>query len=290
MKPLYCITPVFAALLVAGSAPLARASLFSDNFDALVVAERSKDAPAELCKPCSYVAFDGGFIEAGDPIAGDTEPTPEQVRQSLTSALAAQGFQDTKGSPALVIVYHWGVLRVDHIEIKVPYEIKKNLAARLNLVATRRMDAEIQNLIRDREQAGGLDLSAATPRFLVPPLDTVVAHARLPRIFVVVSAYDYQALSSRHEAKLVWRTKLSAQETSGDMQEVIPPLVSAGAPYFGQDLAEVPQLKATLVSKPAAAPDSYKFQPTPETYGLDRQLMLHVIRQERNKISGYGEG
>ncbi len=289
MKSLSWTSPLLAALLVAGTASRAHANLFTDNFQALIVAEKAKDAPAELCKPCSYVAFDGGFIEAGDPIAGDTEPTPEQVRQDLTSALASQGFQDSKGSPALVIIYHWGVLRPDHLEIKVPYEIRKNLSARLNLVSTRKMDAEIENLIRDREQAGGQDLSAASPRFLVPPLDTVVAHARLPRIFVVVSAYDYQALSGRHEAKLVWRAKLSAQETSGDMLQVIPPLISKGAPYFGQDLAEVPMLDATLEAHPAAAPDSFKFQPTPETFGLDRQLLLQVIRHERARISGYAE-
>lgn len=289
MKTLSWTSPLLATLLMAGTCTRANANLFTDDFDALVVAERAKDAPSELCKPTTYVAFDGGYIEAGDPSAGDTPPTPDQVRQCLTTALSSQGFQEGLSSPALVIIYHWGVLRVDHQEIRVPYEVRKNLSARIDLVSTRKMDAEMENHLRDRERASGEDLSAASPRFLVPPLDSVVAHARLPRIFVVVSAYDGQAMS-RHEVKLVWKAKLSAQETSGEMPLVIPPLLAKGAPYFGQDLQDVLVVKATLEKAPSAtAPGPNKTQPAPESYGLDKQLLSGLLKEEGGKISGQGE-
>lgn len=282
-------SPLLAAALVAGSGTRAYANLFSDDFDAIVVAERAKDARPELCQPTSYVAFDGGYIEAGDPEAGDTPPTADQVRRCLTTALAGQGFDESPSAPALVLIYHWGVLRVDHREIRLPYEIRKNLSARIDLVSTSKMDAEVENHLRDREKAGGEDLSAASPRFLVAPLDSVVAHARLPRIFVVVSAYDGRALA-RHEARLVWKVKLSAQETSGEMALVIPPMIAKGAPFFGQDLSEVPVVRATLgASPPPAAPGSDKGQPPPESYGVDKQLLSGLIREDGRRISGRGE-
>ncbi len=288
MKTLSWTSPLLAAVLIAGSGSRAYANLFSDEFDALVVAERAKDAPPDLCKPASFVAFDGGYIEAGDPQAGDTPPAAEQVRQCLLTALSGQGFRESPASPALVIIYHWGVLRVDHREIRIPYQVRKNLSARIDLVSTARMDAEVENHLKDRMSAGGEDLSAASPRFLVAPLDSVVAHARLPRIFVVVSAYDGRAMA-HHEAKLLWKAKLSAQETSGEMSMVIPPLISRGAPYFGQDLSDVLVLKATLQAAPPAAAPAERAPAAPESYGVDKQLLSGLMKAEGTRISGEGE-
>jgi hypothetical protein len=288
MKTLSWTSPLLAAVLIAGTGTRAYANLFSDDFEAVVVAEHEKDAPPDLCKPTSYVAFDGGYIEAGDPIAGENPPPAAQVRQCVAAAFASQGFQAVQSSPALVVIYHWGVLRVDHLEIRVPYEVRKNLSARLDLVATKEMYAEVENHILDRIKGSGQDMSASSPPFLVAPLDSVVAHARLPRIFVVVSAYDGAAMA-RHEVKLVWKAKLSAQETSGDMPEVIPPLLAKGAPYFGQSLKDVVLLKETLEKAPAATPDSEKTPPTPESYGLDKSLLTSLQKQEGGKISGRGD-
>ena len=114
------------ALMAIGFTPHASAGIFSNNIDMLVVAETPDGASAQG-SPLAYAAFDGGYIEAGDAIAGDTPPTPEQVSQSLRAALANQGFQAGISSPAVVLTYHWGVLRIDHRQIRVPYGIKSNL-------------------------------------------------------------------------------------------------------------------------------------------------------------------
>jgi hypothetical protein len=276
-----------AALLAAWSGSLARAGLFSDNFQVIVVAERATDAPPVLENATSYVAFDGGYVEAGDPVAGDNPPSADQVRQDLAAALASQGFQASGSSPSLMLIYHWGVIRADHRAIKVPYEIRKNEMARIALVSTEHTGTEVENSILNGEKGGGQNLNASSPLFLTAPLDAVYQHARVPRIFVVVSAYDFQAFAQHRQARLVWRTKLSAQDNSGDMAEVIPPLIAKGASFLGKGLPDVTYAETTLQGRPSAsAGASASSQPSPAAYGLDKDALDGLIRQERIRFSG----
>lgn len=272
-----------AALMAVGFGTHASAGIFSSNFDMLVVAERSAGSQSQA-GPATYAAFDGGYIEAGDPIAGDTPPTPQMVALSLQNALANQGYQLAAGEPSIVLTYHWGVLRIDHRQINVPYGIKTNLEARIELVSTSKLGAEVENHILLNEKGGGLNSDASAPRMLVGPTETVKEDARQPRIFVIVSAYDYQGLLHR-ETKLLWRVKLSAREQSGRMDEVIPALLAAGAPYFGQDMA-VPKLIETTprAVAPAAGPG---FTATAESLHLDRQFMDGLLKAEHVNFSGY---
>jgi hypothetical protein len=278
-----------AALLTAGFCPLASANLFTDNFEATVVAERAKDAPPESKAAVSYVMFDGGYVEAGDPIAGDTPPTADQVRQELRAALEAQGFQQTQGTPSLVLTYYWGVLRRDREQIRVPFGIKTNLRARIALVSTEELGAETENYIVGKERGSSIDLSAAAPVRLTPPIETVLQHASLPRIFIIVSAYDYQELSEHHQSKLVWRAKLSALETSGESSEVIPPLIALGGQYFGKDILDVRTIKTTLMkAPPVTGGEAANAQASPESVNLDAKFIQGFIRAERSKVSGEG--
>jgi hypothetical protein len=269
------------AIMAIGFAPHASAGIFSNNIDMLVVAETPNGAPAQS-SPLAYAAFDGGYIEAGDSIAGDTPPTPEQVSQSLRAALANQGFQAATSSPAVVLTYHWGVLRIDRRQIRVPYGIKSNLEARIELVSTRELGAEVENHILLNEKSGQSNADGASPRFLVGPADTVREDSNQPRIFVIVSAYDYEGLVHR-EAKLLWRVKLSAREQSGEMDEVIPALVAGGAPYFGKDLPGVKTVEVTpkTVSQGSSAPAV-----TPDSLHLDSQFINGLLKSEHDNFSG----
>ncbi|HEY1765968.1 MAG TPA: hypothetical protein VGF85_13675, partial [Opitutaceae bacterium] len=191
----------------------------------------------------------------------------------------------TSVSPSLVITYYWGVLRVDHRQIKPPYEIKTNLKARIELVSTQQLGAEVENHILGREKGGGMDTSASAPPILVGPLETVRQDARQPRIFIVVSAYDYESLT-HNEAKLVWQTKLSTLETSGDMDTVIPSLIAGGGQYFGKSIPNIRDVYIQgLRYPPQAVATSYN-PPAPESIQLDKGFIKHLLKQERVKISG----
>jgi len=269
------------ALLTVGFGTQASAGIFSSNFDTLVVAERL-DGSHTPSAPASYAALDGGFIEAGDPIAGDTPPTPAAVAQSLQAALASLGYHLAAEAPSVVLTFHWGVLRIDHSQIRVPYGIKTNLEARIELVSTTRLGAEVENHILLNERGSGINPDAAAPRMLVGPSETVRENARQPRIFVVVSAYDYQGLLHR-EAKLLWRAKLSAREQSGRMDEVIPAILAAGAPYFGQDITDPKIVEATPRAVPSSAAPAAA---TAESLHLDKQFVDNLLKAEHVSFSG----
>lgn len=275
-----------AAVLTAGLCPVASASLFSDDFEMLVVAETAKDASSDLVKPVAYSAIDGGYIEAGDPIVGDVPPTADRVRQALYEALRGQGFGANRASPSILLTYYWGVLRMDRQEIRIPYGIKSNLNARLRLVSTEDLGSEVENHILGRQKADGTNMNVSSPALLVGPTRSVVENAHRPRIFIIVSAFDYRGLTQGHEAKPVWRVKLSAQETSGDMDEVIPSLIAKGALFFGKDMREPKIVDATLSPRSGPAVTlAASLQPAPES-AIDSNLLQNLLNRERIEFSG----
>jgi hypothetical protein len=275
-----------AVLCAAGLCTQARAGIFSNNFNMLVVAEQLA-APAQQDNPSSYVAIDGGYIEAGDSLAGDTPPTADQIRQDLQAALSEHSFQAAQGTPSVVLAYYWGILRVDHRQIKVPYGIKSNLMARIELVSTVKLGEEVENHILLREKGSGTNEDVSSPVILAGSLETVQQDARMPRMFIVVSAYDYQALVHR-EAKVLWRVKLSALDTSGEMREVLPALIAGGAPYFGKNLTDLRDVEVSLSTGSQATLVGASARPTLESLQLDKQFVGSLLRQERGKISGLG--
>jgi hypothetical protein len=273
-----------AALLTLGFSPTSRANLFSDNFEMLVVAETAIDAPAHQNGPITYAAIDGGYIEAGDPIVGDTPPTPGRVRQALFDAMKDQGFVANRTGPSVLLTYHWGVLRVDHRQARPPFGVNSNIDARIKLVSTEEMGAEVENHIYGRQKANGTNMNVSSPPILVGALETVSQNSRQARIFVIVSAYDYQGLTQRHEAKPLWRVKMSAMERSGDMNEVIPSLIAKGAPYFGKNLTEGHIVQAVLTNSRDSGQDS-NLQPAPDS-NLNSQVIEPLLKSEGRQFSG----
>jgi len=273
------------AACAAGLGTRAAAGVFTNNIDMLVVAEQMQAAPSPQSNPVSYVAFDGGYIEAGDPIAGEGPPSADQVSQGLNAALAEHGFRAGLGTPDIVVTYHWGILRIDHTQIRVPYGIKTNLKARIGLVSTEKLGSEVENHILLREKGNGANDNVSSPRILAGQLETVVQDSKYPRYFVVVSAYDYQSLV-HHEAKLLWRTKLSALETEGPMDEVIPTLIANGGPYFGKNFTDLKDITASLV-KPATMAVATAYVPPPlASLQLEKQFIDSFLKSEQVKISG----
>lgn len=277
----------FGALLAAACVTRAAAGVFSDNIEMLVVAEHGVSTGAAAA-PAPFVAFDGGYIEAGDSVAGDTPPAPDTVTRSLLDALAARGFQLTGNSPAIVITTHWGVLRTDHREIRIPYALKPNLTARIELVGTTRMADEVENHLLLNRRGSGLNDSASAPRLLVGAEETVLESARQPRYFVIVSAYDYKAMLG-NQARLLWRTKMSARDVSGAMDSVIPTLIAGGARFFGQDLDQVQDLELSPSSpvQPAGAALG-EIRAAQQSSGINSAFIQGLLRAEREKYSGVG--
>jgi hypothetical protein len=143
----------------------------------------------------------------------------------------------------------------------------------------------VENHILGRQKADGMNMNVASPPFLVGPTESVVQNARRPRIFIIISAFDYAGLAQQHEVKPLWRVKLSAQETSGDMDQVIPSLIAMGAPFFGKNIQEPRIVQATLATASGGATSASLLQPAPEA-NLDGQLLGSLLNQERIEFSG----
>jgi hypothetical protein len=261
------------------SAP-AYAGLFTNSFEALIVAERAKGVPDNPGAATGYTALEGGYIEAGDPIAGENPPSADQVRTSLRSALAAAGFQEAGGGSALAITYFWGVLRPDREQIRTPYDVNTNLQARIALVSTQMTGAELNNHILGRKKGGGEDPDASSPPILVGPTETAAQNARHARYFVIVTAFDYASIGPGKTPKMLWQVKASALESSGSMADVIPALLGTASAYLGKSLPQATVVDSST-GRAAPAAGSGEFG----SY-LDKAAVGTLLHHERVEFSG----
>ena len=261
------------------------------KFYMAVVAERTDQAAKPALPtpdhPAYYVAYDAGYIEAGDPIGGE-EPAPAAtVAQALRATLASQNYLPAS-APSLLIVYHWGVIRPDSHQIRDTFNIQPNLKARIALVSPSRQAGEIENYILERRM-GRISPAFRVPNFLPSPERDLLDLAQDDRYFVIVSAYDFAALT-RRETKLLWRLKVSTRSPGESMTEALPAMLSGGAPYFGRHLTDMLTLKPPLFPAGLAATGAagaQEFLPPPEVARqLDEGYMRHLIHEEYLQFSG----
>jgi hypothetical protein len=209
------------------------------------------------------------------------------VAQALRGTLASQNYL-ASSAPSLLIVYHWGVIRPDSHQIRDTFNIQPNLKARIALIATSREAGEIENFLLDRRM-GRINPAFRVPGFLAIQERDLLDLARDDRYFVIVSAYDYAALT-RRETKLLWRLKVSTRSPGESMAEALPALLSGGAPYFGRNLKDTQNFKAPLFPAGLAgtgASTAQEFLPPPEAARqLDEHYLHHLMHQEYLEFSG----
>lgn len=281
-------SPLFVPLLLAlGFATASQG--FAAKVQFIALTEPGETAPVFSAptaeQPLAYLAYDGGYIEAGDPVAGEQPPIAADVGRHLHSALAAQHYTPATlaSAPALVLVYHWGVIRRDSMAIQPPSRLSPNLRARLALVAPARLVDRIeQRLVSERY--------IRTPASFVtfPDQQDALDQARTSRYFIVVSAYDYTALAEGREL-LVWRTHLSAPDNSGAMDQTLFTLIEQGAGYLGRTSSRPISATAPLAAAPAssASPgDSGPAFPREFTAKIESSLLHSLIAREHRIFSG----
>ena len=263
---------MLAVVVAAGLAANVHAFTVGGKMDMAVVAEFGDPslAPAQPTadRPAYCVAFDGGYIEAGDPIAGEKPPTASAMAQMLAAALASQHYLPaTAGTaPSLVLVYHWGRLSRDSYQLRTTTRLEPNLLARIALVTSREYGRRIEDDLLDRRRPVGMHFPILD--ITVRDLLQLVADNRY---FVVVSAYDYASVT-QGAAKLAWRLKASTRSAGVGMDEALSTLLRGGAPYLGQNLPQTQFLRTPLTPEGPGAtggPTPEAFAPPPE---VARQL------------------
>jgi hypothetical protein len=259
-------SPAFIVALLA-TALLATAS--PRPFTATVVA----DSSVENRSGATYLALDGGLIEGGDSIGGETPPAAEVVRRAVEQAAATAGLTPVAGdgSPAVVLTYHWGAIRPDSTPKARVFRIESNLRSRIALVASASTLRKAEDYFR-----------GPRPPYTEPDLRDAFELAHGAHYFVIVSAYDEEALA-RHQTKLLWRVRVSALTNSGSMDEVVPALAAASAPYFGRNLSRPETIKLSPVNTANSQPSSPAAATSQPT--ID-EFLRTLLRNEHEEFSG----
>lgn len=65
--------------------------------------------------------------------------------------------------------------------------------------------------------------------------EDLVSEVEENRYFVVLMAYDYQALWRQKKHSLLWVTRFSVRERGADFEKLLPAMVGYASQYFGQD-------------------------------------------------------
>jgi len=285
MKTNSSISHALLALFAAGLAVNAHAYTWGGKLDMLVVAEQTdatvKPAQPTAALPAYYVAFDGGYIEGGDPIGGLRPPPPAAVAEALTASLASQHYlpATAQASPSLVLVYHWGLLNRDSHQLRTSFNLQPNLTARIGLVATAKYAARINEDLLDQRQPGPIH-----PPILDPTERDLIQVAADNRFFVIVSAYDFGSVA-RGDAKLLWRVKMSTRSAGVGMAEAMPTLLQGGAPFFGLDLPATQYLQQPLAAAVAASAPAPAMPPEVARQ-LNQAYLDGLIHQEHVKFAG----
>ncbi len=267
--------------LIASSLALIPVSSFAEyssraSIDAVVVTEQvSGQAPVQDQGRTAAV-YDGGYIDAGDPIAGDRAPSAAEVGQAVRSALQADGFRPTEHgvSPDLLIVYHWGVIRQGRGGRAGVSSLDNLYRARLYLTAPARVANDIESSV-NRHQT--VNWTAERQEAFQ------LAHD--DRYFVIVSAYDYAALD-KSQRVLLWQTRISSRATGPSMQEILPSLIAAGSDYFGRNSDTAIDRQVSLVNVSARdAVTPFPSRPEVATSTTDKTIR-QIIDQETREFSG----
>jgi hypothetical protein len=188
--------------------------------DVLVFASNqdSKDFPRPTpAKPAYYLAMAGGYHAEGPQRAHDNAEavTADAVWPTLEKTLAAQGYlRATKETPppSLLIVFHWGALSPNVMEVgDQPLIVNEKNAG--NLVGVTRVDRHLES------EFGEMYRNATEPRYLI-----------------IVTAFDYAKAAAKQRQKVVvWRTRLSVPMVGTTLPDAIVPMIVTGAPFFGRD-------------------------------------------------------
>jgi len=273
-------------LILALSLVLRSISVAEQPLELLVVAERGSSAvsrPADVL-PVTYLSCDAGLIEAGDPVAGEMPPTATDFRANLQASLAAQGYQPVSesGTPSILLTCHWGSLRRSSYRQSPSWEIDPNLRARLELVATPSQAGMIENHFLREKFGAQLNKNYPAPAILSLELINILNRANDDRYFVIVTAYDYSAIT-RQETKLLWRVRLSARDSHASMKTALPTMLRGGQAFFGTQEADTKTISVPVVFDfPPASPAA-----TPGISGRAEEVFVRdLLRREYREYSG----
>lgn len=258
---------LFAASLFAQLTPLNERIAVSSTAAPEYV--RQDDGVAGL-RPEGYIFTQGHHIESGTRDSSIEKLTFNKLVQQLAPDLARQKYFPARSAETadLLIVVHWGVsqvyddpqkdTRMDAINNALPElqaQVRENGmgdAAPLNDVydslewAQQNSQAAFWRNARLLGYARELQRFGAGNGYQSEREKLLNAELSEERYFVVLMAYDYQAMKKNRSSKLVWTTRLSVRTAGNNFTEALPVLTQAGSHVFGKQVDGLVHAKANL--------------------------------------------
>jgi hypothetical protein len=232
-----CVRPLLIRICL-GLAPLAFASAALADEDIRVnvvvdlTAAGKKVAKPTPDHPAYYVPVAQGDKNLGDIIVHYQDrppPSTSEVQHLLVQSLAAQGYLPAtrQTPPSLILIYSWGYIAPHLMPVGKGMPIIVNEEEVVPMVAGNNTDVQ---------------LMAHPPVWM----DEVLHAERQPRYYLMVSAFDFQAWRTHHVVPL-WQARVSVPLWGHYLYEVMPTLVAAGVPAFGQPTGRPQQFTTDVI-------------------------------------------
>lgn len=246
-------------LVSAACAALAFPAVAASNYvvvSATATEGYERQAPDGALRPESYVISKGKHFGQGRD-AQSADAQFDLVLQALAPALAEQQYWPANGleNADLLIVVHWGETEVyddpmaDYMAESFNDALAEYMAnadeagnadpGRLNEL--KRMEGMTNQLAAQAQKTNAellgyrSSLEKEERRYFASEDErTMKSELAENRYFVVLMAWDYQAMRVKMPAKLKWVTRMSVRSAGNRFAETVPALMRQGAPLFGR--------------------------------------------------------
>jgi hypothetical protein len=230
--------------------------------------------------PAYYAGISLGYRASGGYLASQgKEPPAARVQSLIVHALSAQGYRlaTRANPPSLLLVFRWGVMAPrmhDDRQADFPVTGGRLQAALAPGTGPNSPPGGVQLMgvpdFRSLVQSPGATEGLSRQMLSLVAGDTlkdrrinadnptdirtseIVAMARQPRYYVMVTAYDYAGYvrrvaewkrrgspPARRDGVLpLWEARISTEAAGRTLGDVLPTLVSAGAPMMGRETRE----------------------------------------------------
>jgi hypothetical protein len=206
--------------------------------------------------PAFYLPVTRGYTLGMGFVANEKAPPPTaEVQRMIQKALAEQGYLlMTKTSrPSLILMLWWGYKAPVTLGPGGGGDIQNSITTAGSGPSTGSIMQEMQTgqlptgqIVNNKEMEElvmGSDYEAAFGTYRLNPsirLERILEEKKVPQYYLMVSALDFKD-ATQHKVTLLWTARVSTRLWSHTLDQVLPTLITVGAPMFGRD-TDGPQL------------------------------------------------
>lgn len=268
MSRLTCsvVAAVFALGVARGATPKPPPAVLvvSDVF-----AEVPDDMRPQPGKPITYAIAGKYEDNIGATIGGEPRVDAATVEAEVTKVLTSQGFIKTQVGgllPKLAILITWGSAILDTSELALaplPGRVTGGPVDPNDPTDPNHPPDTVQVAMNQRQIARLVGADKAAGRALDSnTLAQISEAASSTRVYVFIAAYDMEAMATKKEKKLLWRTRISIPSERHSLPESLGVMLTSAGPFLGRDvpapvfIGEADRRKAAVeVGMPYVVPD-----------------------------------